>query len=830
MKEILKINKECVSNRILISRIIYLRFLGLIYLLSFISLYSQIQGLWGNSGILPTNLFLSKIRNNNSGYNHIILYPTIAWFLDLDNNSYQVENFLYILCLFGIIISLLIIFQYSFFFNALGFSILWYIHYNFYFLGQIFMKLSWDELLLEIGFISIFFSPLNLNGYKVINHITHINNMAFYILKYILLKYMISTGINIISSKCDYWNSFNGLIYFFESQPLLSSYSYIFHIYLSDKIKKIINAFIFFCLLYLPFGYFLIWRRFSIYSGQITFIFNFILIFVGNYGYLHFLIIILNILNFDDYFFRTIFSKNLLKIFKLDYLSPLIPLYIKEMKERKKILLEKENKIIEIQKEINNEKEKENNKIKILNLKKSYYNAKNEVINLVEDEYFDGPKIESTLKIESNILNEIYIFINFFCINLVLIYFFIYPINDILSEKITIKNKSPYQYKTIILIISILIYLYIITSILFNFINKIKYSMFLEKNIFSSFITDIIMDKKNNKVNKDDEFEQNYEEEEYEDELVENNYEEKKKLIKFKYSNILLFILNIIKYFSVIIIFTIYFIGSVKYFLLNMDIVIIDEKVRSSNIANYYEKTNYGIYKYIVSLSDIIFGNYYVYGIYGNNQKEILNELGRSEIEIEYLCKENNKTWNYINFKYKLGKNKTNPKFLFFHTPRLDYKMYEVANNEDINEDSWMVSLMGKIFENNSVVLDLFNYNFEEKKILTKISMFEKLKQIYLGRKNNIINCSIDKIRLDIFKYKIINNSYFKRKRFKEYLSQIEKNAIFLINEKLGNQNYNNNKKIEFNKFQFIPIVDLVIIFILINILINKYISENNKK
>ena len=199
MKEILKINKECVSNRILISRIIYLRFLGLIYLLSFISLYSQIQGLWGNSGILPTNLFLSKIRNDNSGYNHIILYPTIAWFLDLDNNSYQVENFLYILCLFGIIISLLIIFQYSFFFNALGFSILWYIHYNFYFLGQIFMKLSWDELLLEIGFISIFFSPLNLNGYKVINHITHINNMAFYILKYILLKYMISTGINIIS-------------------------------------------------------------------------------------------------------------------------------------------------------------------------------------------------------------------------------------------------------------------------------------------------------------------------------------------------------------------------------------------------------------------------------------------------------------------------------------------------------------------------------------------------------------------------------------------------------------------------------------------------------
>ena len=287
MKEIHKINKECVTNRILITRLIFLRALSLIYLISFISLYYQIQGLWGNSGILPANIFLSKLKQNNTAFNYITTYPSIGWLLNTDNSSYQIENLMFILCLIGIIISLLILFQYSIFFNFFGFAILWYVYYNFYFLGQIFMRFSWDELLLEIGFITIFFSPLNLNGNKTINHISHINNIAFYLLKFILLKFMISSGLNIFTSKCDYWKSFNGLDFFFEGQPLLSPLSYFFHSHLSTKLKKIMTAFGYFCMVYLPFGYFLFWRRFSIYAGQITFMFNLFFLLAGNYGYLN---------------------------------------------------------------------------------------------------------------------------------------------------------------------------------------------------------------------------------------------------------------------------------------------------------------------------------------------------------------------------------------------------------------------------------------------------------------------------------------------------------------------------------------------------------------
>ena len=57
MKEFRKINTESVSNRIIIVRILFLKGLSLVYLISYLSLYSQIQGLWGNDGLFSSNVF-----------------------------------------------------------------------------------------------------------------------------------------------------------------------------------------------------------------------------------------------------------------------------------------------------------------------------------------------------------------------------------------------------------------------------------------------------------------------------------------------------------------------------------------------------------------------------------------------------------------------------------------------------------------------------------------------------------------------------------------------------------------------------------------------------
>jgi hypothetical protein len=157
------------------------------------------------------------------------------------------EYLLYILCLTGIIIPIL---YNEYFLNSLFYFILWYIHYNFIILGQSFIRFALDGLLSEIGFISIFFASFS---FKSINYIFQLNNISFYALKFILAKFMVSTGINILGSQYPDWTTFNGLSFFFQGQLLLSSLSFYFHNYLSDNATKILSAFGYFCILYLPF-------------------------------------------------------------------------------------------------------------------------------------------------------------------------------------------------------------------------------------------------------------------------------------------------------------------------------------------------------------------------------------------------------------------------------------------------------------------------------------------------------------------------------------------------------------------------------------------------
>lgn len=802
MKEFQKINREALYNRILITRIIFLKGLSIIYLISFLSLYGQIQGLWGNDGIFPSNFFLSKLKETLKTYKYYYLfYPTIAWLFDY--NTYAIENLLYILCLAGIIISILIIVYNEHFLNSFFFFILWYIHYNFIMLGQIIMRFAWDGLLSEIGFISVFFAPFS---FKSINYIFQLNNIAFYVLKFILAKFMVSTGINIIGSQCPYWTSFNGLSFFFQGQPLLSSLSFYFHCYLSDNVTKILSAFGYFCILYLPLGYFLVWRRFSIYAGQITFLFNLFFIFVGNYGVLNLLVIILNTINFDDYFFRSILSQKILNKFKLDYLSVLIPLYRQDQKQ----LNEDEKEMGKIKNEMNKENEKKEGKDeqKIKELTEKFNKLKKKIFEFEDDDFDDSPKIQSTFKIESSIIKECFIFINFLCANLLFVYIILYPIKRLVQGLSVIEQLPKNKFKTTLIFFSVYIFIYIVLTVIINLISKLKITMFSEKGMMNSVMNEIIENNKNkgNITNED----------------IQKQLKE--GLNKKNYIKILFYaMLNLIKmskYIIVVIIFSIYYLGSVKYFLLSIDVELFPTTSNANESNDDLHSPN--SFQNFAFLSDILFSNYNVYGVYGNTQQEIQSVLGRSELEIEYTTEINNNKWNTVNFNYKLGPNNSVPKFLFFYMPRIDWKINLAANDEDLNNDSWIIILLGKIFERNPVIMDLLGYEVEEKKYYEKLSLFERVKEIYLGKKKYELMPEINKLKIDIFKYQFLKkkdiknkNRIFKRKRYKEYISPIEKHTLLMVYEKIGLSKPNPNKKIKFNKFQFIPVVDLVFIYFL---------------
>jgi ABC-type multidrug transport system fused ATPase/permease subunit len=463
------------------------------------------------------------------------------------------------------------------------------------------MKFAWDGLLSEIGFISIFFAPFS---FRYINYIFHLNNLSFYVLKFILAKFMVSTGINIIGSQCPYWTSFTGLSFYFQGQPLLSNLSYFLYIKLNDIFIKILSAFGYFCIFYLPVGYFLIWRRFSIYSGEITFLFNLFFTIVGNYGFLNLLVIVLNSINFDDYFYRSILSQKVLNFLQLDYLSILIPAYIRERKALNEERDNYDNELAKIKNEMdeeNKKKEKDENKLK--ELTKEYNKIRKKIYDLIDDDFDDLPKIETTFKKESSLIKESFAFINFFCANLLLVYLFFYPIKGLMRGISVIEQLPKNQFKSQLLFFSIYVFIYIIISFFINLIFNLKSSIFSEKSLMNSVMNEIMENNRNKNIN-------NNNNEDIKDDL-------KKGLNKKNYCRIIIFaifnLLRMSKYILLIIIFSVYYLGSVNYFLLSIDVELAPRNSNSDKDSK--EENSPGTFQNFVFLSDLIFGNYNVFGI-----------------------------------------------------------------------------------------------------------------------------------------------------------------------------------------------------------------------
>jgi predicted DCC family thiol-disulfide oxidoreductase YuxK len=126
----------------------FLIFLGLIYLVAFGSLWGQIQGLVGSAGILPAKEFLEEIQSL-TGSAQFWRAPTVFWF-------YISDGFLVFVCLAGLGLSVLAIFG---IFQAPVFFLLWFLYLSLLTVGQKFMSFQWDTLLLEAGFLAIFFAP-----------------------------------------------------------------------------------------------------------------------------------------------------------------------------------------------------------------------------------------------------------------------------------------------------------------------------------------------------------------------------------------------------------------------------------------------------------------------------------------------------------------------------------------------------------------------------------------------------------------------------------------------------------------------------------------------
>ena len=135
----------------ILSRWVFLRLLGLVYVIAFVSLWGQLAGLVGAHGILPAGNFLQGAQRAY-GADAYHLFPTLAWINSSDAG-------LKFLCGAGALAGLLVVLGVV---TAPALALGWIFYLSLVTVGQDFLSFQWDILLLEIGFLAIILAPWRL--------------------------------------------------------------------------------------------------------------------------------------------------------------------------------------------------------------------------------------------------------------------------------------------------------------------------------------------------------------------------------------------------------------------------------------------------------------------------------------------------------------------------------------------------------------------------------------------------------------------------------------------------------------------------------------------
>jgi predicted DCC family thiol-disulfide oxidoreductase YuxK len=270
-----------------LTRRIYFAFLGLIYFFAFTSLALQIRGLVGSNGILPASEFLEALTLR-MGSERFWQLPTLFWF-------HSSDFFLQFIPWAGAALSLLL---------ALGLIplpitfLLWIFYLSLFNVGGIFLGYQWDVLLLEAGFLSIFFAPWSFRSKKS----GEPSHAVLWLLRWLLFRLMFSSGMVKLLSGDPTWHDLTALTYHYETQPLPTWIGYYFH-QLPLGFQKFSCEMMFLIEIYLPFLIFTP-RKLRMAGGLGMIGFQILIMATGNYNFFNLLAIALCLTLFDDGAYR----------------------------------------------------------------------------------------------------------------------------------------------------------------------------------------------------------------------------------------------------------------------------------------------------------------------------------------------------------------------------------------------------------------------------------------------------------------------------------------------------------------------------------------------
>jgi hypothetical protein len=192
----------------LIPRWIFLRALGLIYFSAFYSLVFQIQGLIGPNGILPAGRYLQMIAQSTAGLARFWDAPSLLWI----SSSSQA---LLALCWIGMIASLLLVLN----FWPRGMLVLCFLCFlSFVTAAGDFSAYQSDGMLLEAGFICLFFAPAGFNPGLGAAHPP--SRFSLFLLQWEWLRIYLESGLVKLVSGEPQWRNFTAMDEYYQNGPL----------------------------------------------------------------------------------------------------------------------------------------------------------------------------------------------------------------------------------------------------------------------------------------------------------------------------------------------------------------------------------------------------------------------------------------------------------------------------------------------------------------------------------------------------------------------------------------------------------------------------------
>ena len=226
-----------------VTKFIILRLVGFVYFIAFIGAWYQNRGLMGKNGLMPAHLYMDQIRQRyDTPIEGFLSHPTLYWFMDSSLEDWHMD----FTAALGAVLSALVVVGLDSWIVMLA---LWLLDFSIVTVASgatQFYAYGWESQLLETGFLAIWLCDLpsfRRNNFAALYRDTPASQPSLTVLwlfRWLCTRISIGAGlIKLRGAQC--WQDKTCLYYHFETQPIPSPLSFIFHFLPKTMLRRAVD-------------------------------------------------------------------------------------------------------------------------------------------------------------------------------------------------------------------------------------------------------------------------------------------------------------------------------------------------------------------------------------------------------------------------------------------------------------------------------------------------------------------------------------------------------------------------------------------------------------